>query len=78
MKVQVDFHLFEMLVECIDKQAKLSQQDEDTQKRWKAVINETYRTAATAVTQFKSQTMYNDERTEVGQGPILHANGDYV
>lgn len=78
MKVQVDLHLFQMLIECIDKQALLDKQDEATQVRWKAVINETYRTASGAVAEFKAQNMLTDARTETGMGPILNTNTPYL
>jgi hypothetical protein len=78
MKVQVDLHLFQMLVECIDKQATLDKQDTDTQERWRAIINETYKTASTALVEFKKQNMSTDGRTETGLGPILNTDSPYV
>lgn len=78
MQVQVDLRLFQMLVECIDKQAQLDKQDAETQARWRAVINETYTTAANALATFKSQNMMSDGRTETGMGPILNTNTPYL
>jgi hypothetical protein len=71
MKVEVDFKLFQMLVECIEKQATLADQTPDIQSRWKAIINETYTTANTAVQTFKSQNMISDGRTETGMGGFV-------
>jgi hypothetical protein len=71
MKVLVDFKLLQMLVECIDKQAELDKQDEATQARWKAIINETYITASASLTEFRKQNMTTDGRTETGMGPIV-------
>jgi hypothetical protein len=71
MKIEVDLKLFQMLVECLDKQALLDKQDADTQARWKAIINETYVTANNALTEFKKLNMVNDGRTETGMGPII-------
>ena len=78
MKVNVDLHLFQMLIECIDKQAQLDKQDPTTQERWKAVINETYKTAAGALAAFKAQNMSIDGRTETGMGAILNTNTPYL
>jgi hypothetical protein len=71
MKIEVDLKLFQMLVECVEKQPLLDKQDADTQARWKAVINETFVTANTALTEFKKVNMVNDGRTETGLGPII-------
>ena len=71
MQVLVDYKLFQMLVESIDKQASLADQDADTQARWKAVINETYITAKTALAEHRKHNMVIDGRTETGQGAIV-------
>jgi hypothetical protein len=78
MKVQVDLHLFQMLVECIDKQAHLDKQTAEVQARWKAIINETYTTASAALVEFKKQNMSTDSRTETGMGAILNTDSPYV
>ena len=74
MKVLVDFTLLQRLVECIDKQAELDKQDEATQARWKAIINETYTTANSELIEFRKTNMINGGRTETGMGPVLDTN----
>ena len=71
MQILVDSYLFQMMVECIEKQQQLESQPPEVQDRWRSVIQETYVTANTALKDFKLQHGGSDGRTETGMGAIV-------
>lgn len=65
MQITVDHTLIARLIECIDHQATIGDQDEETQKRWQAVISSTVSDAMRYLPRTQAGV---DDRKEVGEG----------